>query len=160
MGALALAAASPSLHAAQPVESEIVRLKLRHTWTTVMSSSDYRETLLCRYTRDGVTGALCFNANFFLQCLEGERSAVNETYHRILRDPRHEHALLLRYDQISKRQFGDWSMGYLSSQAMAPDLLLQFGSNDRFDPEQLGADAALDFLLALKARSIRLREAA
>lgn len=110
--------------------------------------------------RDGVTGALCFNANFFLQCLEGERSAVNETYHRILRDPRHERALLLRYEEVSKRQFGDWSMGYLSSQAMAPDLLLQYGSNDRFDPEQLGADAALDFLLALKARSIRLREAA
>jgi hypothetical protein len=111
-------------------------------------------------TRDGVTGALCFNANFFLQCLEGERSAVNETYHRILRDPRHEQALLLRYDEVPKRQFGDWSMGYLSSQAMAPDLLLQYGSNDRFDPEQLGADAALDFLLALKARSIRLRDAA
>jgi Sensors of blue-light using FAD len=111
-------------------------------------------------TRDGVTGALCFNANFFLQCLEGERRAVNETYHRILRDPRHEQALLLRYDEVPKRQFGDWSMGYLSSQAMAPDLLLQYGSNDRFDPEQLGADAALDFLLALKARSIRLRDAA
>ncbi|MBL0029030.1 MAG: BLUF domain-containing protein [Rhodanobacteraceae bacterium] len=110
--------------------------------------------------RDGVTGALCFNANFFLQCLEGERGAVNETYHRILRDPRHEGALLLRYDEVSKRQFGDWSMGYLSSQAMAPDLLLQYGSNDRFDPEQLGADAALDFLLALKSRSIRLRDAA
>ena len=110
--------------------------------------------------RDGVTGALCFNANFFLQCLEGERSAVNETYHRILRDPRHERALLLRYEEVSKRQFGDWSMGYLSSQAMAPDLLLQYGSNDRFDPEQLGADAALEFLLALKARAIRLREAA
>ena len=109
---------------------------------------------------DGVTGALCFNANFFLQCLEGERGAVNETYHRILRDPRHEGALLLRYDEVSKRQFGDWSMGYLSSQAMAPDLLLQYGSNDRFDPEQLGADAALDFLLALKSRSIRLRDAA
>ena len=110
--------------------------------------------------RDGVTGALCFNANFFLQCLEGERGAVNETYHRILRDPRHEGALLLRYDEVSKRQFGDWSMGYLSSQAMAPDLLLQYGSNDRFDPEQLGADAALEFLLALKSRSIRLRDAA
>jgi len=110
--------------------------------------------------RDGVTGALCFNANFFLQCLEGERGAVNETYHRILRDPRHEGALLLRYDEVSKRQFGDWSMGYLSSQAMAPDLLLQYGSNDRFDPEQLGAEAALDFLLALKSRSIRLRDAA
>lgn len=110
--------------------------------------------------RDGVTGALCFNANFFLQCLEGERAAVNEAYHRILRDPRHEGALLLRYTEVPKRQFGDWSMGYLSSQAMTPELLLQYGSNDLFDPEDLGADAALDFLLELKSRAIRLRQPA
>jgi L-alanine-DL-glutamate epimerase-like enolase superfamily enzyme len=38
------------------VQGEILRLKLRHTWTTVMSSSTFRETILCRYTRDGVTG--------------------------------------------------------------------------------------------------------
>lgn len=36
--------------------TEVVRLKLRHTWTTTMSSSDYRDTLYLRYTRDGVTG--------------------------------------------------------------------------------------------------------
>ncbi len=36
--------------------TEVVRLKLRHTWTTTMSSSDYRDTLHVRYTRDGVTG--------------------------------------------------------------------------------------------------------
>jgi L-Ala-D/L-Glu epimerase len=38
------------------VETEVVRLKLRHTWTTVMSSSDYRDNLHLRYTRDGITG--------------------------------------------------------------------------------------------------------
>jgi L-alanine-DL-glutamate epimerase-like enolase superfamily enzyme len=38
------------------VESKIVRLKLRHTWTTVMSSSDYRDTVQVRYTSDGITG--------------------------------------------------------------------------------------------------------
>ncbi len=38
------------------VESQIVRLNLRHTWTTVMSSSEYRDNLHLRYTRDGVTG--------------------------------------------------------------------------------------------------------
>ena len=38
------------------VETEIVRLNLRHTWTTTMSSSDYRETLYVRYSKDGVTG--------------------------------------------------------------------------------------------------------
>jgi len=38
------------------LETEIVRLRLRHTWTTTMSSSEYRDTLQVRFTRDGVTG--------------------------------------------------------------------------------------------------------
>jgi L-alanine-DL-glutamate epimerase-like enolase superfamily enzyme len=38
------------------LETEIVRLRLRHTWTTTMSSSEYRDTLHVRLTRDGVTG--------------------------------------------------------------------------------------------------------
>jgi len=38
------------------LEMEIVRLQLRHTWTTTMSSSAYRDTLHVRYTRDGTTG--------------------------------------------------------------------------------------------------------
>jgi L-alanine-DL-glutamate epimerase-like enolase superfamily enzyme len=38
------------------VATEIIRLKLKHTWTTVMSSSDFRDTLHFRYTRDGITG--------------------------------------------------------------------------------------------------------
>ena len=38
------------------IELEIKRLALRHTWTTTMSSSDFRDTLHFRYTRDGITG--------------------------------------------------------------------------------------------------------
>ena len=38
------------------LESKIVRLKLRHTWTTTMSSSEYRDTLHVSYRRDGLTG--------------------------------------------------------------------------------------------------------
>src|SRR6185437_1597185 len=38
------------------LETEIVRLKLKHTWTTVMSSSDFRDTLHLRFKRDGITG--------------------------------------------------------------------------------------------------------
>jgi L-alanine-DL-glutamate epimerase-like enolase superfamily enzyme len=40
----------------QTLETRIVRLKLRHTWTTVMSSSEYRDTLQVRFTREGITG--------------------------------------------------------------------------------------------------------
>ncbi|HEY9141816.1 MAG TPA: dipeptide epimerase [Bryobacteraceae bacterium] len=38
------------------LETKIVRLNLRHTWTTTMSSSQYRDTLYVGYTRDGITG--------------------------------------------------------------------------------------------------------
>jgi L-alanine-DL-glutamate epimerase-like enolase superfamily enzyme len=38
------------------IETEIVRLKLRHTWTTTMSSSDYRDNLHLRFTSGGITG--------------------------------------------------------------------------------------------------------
>jgi L-alanine-DL-glutamate epimerase-like enolase superfamily enzyme len=36
--------------------TKIVRLNLQHTWTTTMSSSQYRDTLHSAYTRDGITG--------------------------------------------------------------------------------------------------------
>src|SRR3954467_7928181 len=36
--------------------SKIVRLNLRHTWTTTMSSSQYRDTLHTTLTRGGITG--------------------------------------------------------------------------------------------------------
>jgi len=51
-----LAAAAPSAAASSKVEFDIKRLKLRHTWTTVMSSSDYRDTIFVKLTRDGIAG--------------------------------------------------------------------------------------------------------
>jgi L-alanine-DL-glutamate epimerase-like enolase superfamily enzyme len=38
------------------IRTEVIRLKLQHTWTTTMSSSDYRDTLFVHYTRDGISG--------------------------------------------------------------------------------------------------------
>jgi L-alanine-DL-glutamate epimerase-like enolase superfamily enzyme len=42
--------------AAPAFTTSIVRLNLQHTWTTTMSSSQYRDTLHTAYTRDGITG--------------------------------------------------------------------------------------------------------
>ncbi len=54
-----LAAAPPAdaAPAAKPaLVTRIRRLNLRHTWTTVMSSSQYRDTFFVEYSRDGITG--------------------------------------------------------------------------------------------------------
>jgi L-alanine-DL-glutamate epimerase-like enolase superfamily enzyme len=52
----AFLSAAPPPPADSGIESEIVRLKLRHTWTTTMSSSEYRDTLYFRYRSAGITG--------------------------------------------------------------------------------------------------------
>ncbi len=46
----ALPPASPT------IATRIARLALKHTWTTTMSSSQYRDTIQLDYTRDGATG--------------------------------------------------------------------------------------------------------
>ena len=53
--ALASSAALPA-DVKPDVAAEIVRLKLKHTWTTTMSSSEFRDTLHFRYTNAGITG--------------------------------------------------------------------------------------------------------
>src|SRR4029079_3691994 len=38
------------------LSAEVVRLQLRHTWTTTMSSSNFRDTLHLALTSGGITG--------------------------------------------------------------------------------------------------------
>lgn len=54
--ALSLGPALRAAGAAATVETQIVRLRLRHTWTTTMSSSESRDTIHVTYRRDGITG--------------------------------------------------------------------------------------------------------
>ena len=63
-GAMGAAATLPLESVALPeasggpakIETSVKRLNLRHTWTTTMSSSEYRDVLMLQYTRDGITG--------------------------------------------------------------------------------------------------------
>ena len=55
-GAEALTAIPSESSSSCKVESSIVRLRLRHTWTTTMSSSEFRDTLHVKLASDGVTG--------------------------------------------------------------------------------------------------------
>src|SRR5271169_1915143 len=52
----AISGMNPAEAAAPAFTTRIVRLNLQHTWTTTMSSSQYRDTLHTAYTRDGITG--------------------------------------------------------------------------------------------------------
>ncbi len=62
--------------------------------------------------RDQLTGMLLYANGTFLQILEGEASAVAETFTRIRADRRHSDIYELSNATAHGREFGAWSMGF------------------------------------------------
>lgn len=63
-------------------------------------------------SRLGITGMLLYRDGFFIQCLEGEKSAVEELYAVIKLDKRHKNVLTVSQTKIAERTFQDWTMGF------------------------------------------------
>ena len=76
-----------------------------------------------------VTGALSLSNGIFLQCLEGERSAVNALYHHILKDKRHNKPEVLALEEITQRQFTGWNMGLIAATNENTALFLKYSSS-------------------------------
>ena len=83
--------------------------------------------------KNDLVGVLYFGDGCFFQCLEGEETAVDTLYAKILRDPRHKDLKIISRKAIEERSFGDWSMKYVPvEQAMTK--LLQSREIHAFDP--------------------------
>ena len=58
-----------------------------------------------------ITGLLVTGGRRVLQALEGPAEAVDTTFLRIRRDPRHFAAVVLSRVPVDERVFGNWAMG-------------------------------------------------
>lgn len=96
--------------------------------------------------QEGITGTLCFGGNIFMQVLEGGREAVNHLYNRIVRDPRHEHIVLLHYEEISERRFAGWTMGSVNLERINPGVLLKYSEQPKLDPFAVSGKVSLALL--------------
>lgn len=62
--------------------------------------------------RRGITGFFLVHHESVFQVLEGFPGVVHELYETIARDPRHQFVAKLVDEPITRRSFGDWSMGH------------------------------------------------
>lgn len=99
-----------------------------------------------------ITGILCYDPMYFLQCLEGPKTVVNALYNHILRDDRHVEVVLLEYADIEDRNFGRWTMAFLNSAEIDRETLAAFTKGNKFDPRKLSGARARDFLLTIAAQ--------
>lgn len=65
-----------------------------------------------RNAQSELSGMLLYCSQSFLQMLEGDPTALKETYGRISADDRHRNLRLLMDTEISSRLFPDWTMGF------------------------------------------------
>lgn len=90
--------------------------------------------------RDGITGALLFNAGCFAQVLEGPLGAVEAAFERIQQDERHGDVSLLALNAIETRSFPNWAMGFVGASGRDAERFAAVGSTSGFDPALLDGD--------------------
>ncbi|WP_440903029.1 BLUF domain-containing protein [Catenovulum sp. SX2] len=131
----------------------LTRLVYTSTITDSFSPSDIELILEAARKNNGkrnVTGMLCFSRKYFLQCLEGSRTQVNQIYQKILNDPRHTNIVLLDYQQISHREFSEWSMSYIPESSLTSALSLKYSGASTFNPYEMSGESAHEMMLLLK----------
>lgn len=96
--------------------------------------------------KQDLTGILCCNRKFFLQCLEGSRESVNELYKRIQHDKRHHAITMLNYQDINTRTFTEWGMKLVTSMDTHSRLNLKYSGNSHFDPYEMTGESCLGMM--------------
>jgi hypothetical protein len=108
------------------------------------------ESAARRNGQQGITGMLLYADGSFMQVLEGEEAAVDETFGRVERDSRHTGIFVIDRQPITERSFGRWTMGFKrvgAGQAAVPPAYAPFFEHG-FDATRIGArpGLALDIL--------------
>ena len=87
-----------------------------------------------------ITGVLCQGTGIYMQVLEGERTAVNALYSRIIADTRHHQVELLSFEEVDQRRYGQWSMALV--QLSVDDPMVQM-AHPEFDPYSASSKDAM-----------------
>lgn len=99
----------------------------------------------------GITGLLCVSKDLFIQVIEGGRDEVCDLFNAIVRDDRHQQVRLLIYEEISERQFGNWTMAQVNVSKLNPAMLLKYFKRAELDPFSSSGRATLALLSDLIA---------
>jgi len=62
-----------------------------------------------------VSGMLLYVDGSFFQVLEGEEATLEALYQKIVADPRHARVTRIIQEPIARRDFGQWTMGFVDA---------------------------------------------
>lgn len=104
-----------------------------------------------RNKKVGVSGVIVSTPKVYLQLIEGERTAVNRLYSRILKDYRHTNLVILRYVEIRRREFSEQLMVHLEVQDLLENVISVNRLSMQLDPEHITGVEALGLMRRIAA---------
>lgn len=88
---------------------------------------------------NGITGALVFNHNYFLQSIEGSRPFINNLLRKLINDSRHFSLQIIECHEILQRRWDKWSMKYVIPSVENKEHSLKFSAGTEFNPYLMSA---------------------
>ena len=110
--------------------------------TTYVTSS-ILETSSVNNKSSEITGVLCQGSGIYMQVIEGQRSAINALFSRIMADKRHNTVEILSFEEIDQRRYGQWSMALV--QLSLNDPMVQM-AHPEFDPYSASGKDAMKII--------------
>jgi len=107
---------------------------------TTFVTSSILEVCSVNNKKAEITGVLCQGSGIYLQVIEGQRSAINALYSRIISDKRHNQIELLSFEEVGQRRYGQWSMALV--QLSIDDPMVQL-AHPEFDPYSASSKDAI-----------------
>jgi len=96
------------------------------SWPYENDLKELLEQSRVRNLRQNITGMLVYDNATYMQVLEGSEKDVHDIYNSILKDPRNNGQFKLVDEEISQRDFPNWSMGFKSLESCSPEELPGF----------------------------------
>ncbi|MGD9969397.1 MAG: EAL domain-containing protein [Sulfuricurvum sp.] len=99
-----------------PSSADMIRLVYVSQPDKSVDYSVIQELLTLSHRRNrerNLTGAVVFDGQYFIQCLEGDAETVNALFAKIKQDSRHHSISVIDHSQIIHRQFTEWQMSYM-----------------------------------------------
>ena len=107
---------------------------------TTFVTSSILEVCSVNNKKAEITGVLCQGSGIYMQVIEGQRSAINALYSRIISDKRHNQIELLSFEEVGQRRYGQWSMALV--QLSVDDPMVQM-AHPEFDPYSASSKDAM-----------------
>lgn len=105
--------------------------------------------------RDNLSGMLLFTSDFFLQLLEGNRSAVSARFLEIARDGRHRDVEVISSGAVDFRLFERWGMHYQPCATSPEPTLRRYSARGGFDPYDMSSSAVEQLCLDRSVRALQ-----